>query len=47
MTDSFYLAMDEDEYDKAEKILEEMIKVLGNSHADIRSAREELKWNRL
>ena len=38
---------DEDEYDKAEKILEEMIKVLGNSHADIRSAREELKWNRL
>ena len=47
LTDSFYLAMDEDEYDKAEKILEEMIKVLGNSHADIRSSREELKWNRL
>jgi len=47
LTDNFYLAMDEDEYDKAEKILEEMTKVLGNNHADIRSAREELKWNRL
>lgn len=47
LTDSFYIAIEEDKYKEAEEILEKMEYVLGKEHADVRAARGELEWNRL
>ena len=47
LTDSFYIAIEEDKYKEAEEILEKMEYVLGTDHADVRDARGELEWNRL
>ncbi len=47
LTDSFDLAMEDDNYNKAEEFLDVMENVLGKDHADVRAAREELRWNRL
>ena len=47
LTDSFDLAMEDDNYNKGEEFLDVMENVLGKDHADVRAAREELRWNRL
>ena len=47
LTDAFYLALEEDKYEEAERILHQMESMLGKEHADVRAAADELAWNRL
>ena len=47
LADQFYQAMEEDNYQAAEKILKGMADILGENHADVKAAREELEWNNL
>lgn len=47
LSDSFYAAMENEQYENAEEILKKMENILGKNHADIRAAKEELEWSRL
>ena len=42
----FEEAIDQDDWKKAERVIKEMEKILGDEHTDVRSAREELELNR-
>ena len=47
LSDGFYRALENDEFQEAERYLEEMENLLGADHADVKAAREELTWNRM
>lgn len=45
LSEQFAEAIDEDELDNAEEIAEQMEKILGEDHPDVRAAKEEIKLN--